>query len=72
MESYIFYFAITIIVYFWIFKKIGNNYLGEQGIAHPKPWPLFGNVFSILTQRKGFADYLEEIYEQFSDKKCSG
>lgn len=65
----VFYFTIVIIILFWIFKKIGNKSLGEQGIAHPKPWPVFGNVFYILIQRKSFAVFLEEIYIKFSNKK---
>lgn len=74
MDFNILYFTIAAIVLFWIYRKLvgDTQELASLGIAHPKPWPVFGNVFSLITQRIGFADFVEEIYKEFSEKKWSG
>lgn len=71
MDANVFYFTILFVVIYWICKKFNEkeDYLKAQGIAHPKPWPLVGSLFSVMIFRQSFSAFIEETYKKFSQHK---
>lgn len=60
--------AVAVIIFFYRLITSRSGDLETSGIAHEKPWPIIGNIFSILSGSEGIIQYLERTYWKFSNE----
>ncbi|KAF2878651.1 hypothetical protein ILUMI_27519 [Ignelater luminosus] len=48
------------------------SYWKKRNIVYSKPWPIFGNMPALLTRTKSFVEVLEELYNEFPDRRYNG
>ncbi|KAK5641862.1 hypothetical protein RI129_010409 [Pyrocoelia pectoralis] len=61
---------ITFIVYLNFFKI--NTYWKEKGIPYLKPWPLIGNMGSIILRQREVSHITQDIYNAFPSSRYIG
>lgn len=48
------------------------SYWKKRGVKFVSPWPLFGNLFDLLTSRKSAGQFFDDIYNNSSDQPYVG
>ena len=69
MEFFILYIVVAVLSVYWIWKKSNNDVLKTMGIAHPKPLPIIGNIWPVITQKMGQMDLVDNLYAKYKNEK---
>lgn len=62
--------AVFLMLYYYITSKY--NYWKVRGVKGPTPLPFLGNFGKILVGKKNLANFLEEIYVNYSGEPLVG
>lgn len=55
--------AALVLTYKYLTKNF--NYWKQRNVEHPKPWPLVGNFWEVISMKLSIGHYLEKVYKQF-------
>ncbi|KAF2894714.1 hypothetical protein ILUMI_11459 [Ignelater luminosus] len=55
------------LIYFAFIKP--HRYWKERGVKHERPWPLFGNLVSIIFQKQSLPEFFRETYNKHEGER---
>lgn len=62
--------AVFIGLYFYFIRNF--NFWKKLGVPYPKPMPFLGNLKETVLQKVTIANYLKNLYDEYSDKPYVG
>ncbi|KAF7994760.1 hypothetical protein HCN44_004232 [Aphidius gifuensis] len=63
---------LTLIFLSYIYMKRNFSYWKKKGVTFVSPWPLFGNLFDLITSKKSAGQFFDDIYNNSSDQPYVG
>ncbi|KAF2903666.1 hypothetical protein ILUMI_02507 [Ignelater luminosus] len=65
---------VILFLFILIHKKVKKSlgYWKERGVPYVKPWPIFGNMSSVVFRKISFPNLLEEVYRLFYNNRYFG
>lgn len=63
--------ALLVLVLIWLYRwsTAFYKFFDERGIPYEKPFPLAGNLLSIIRKKENYVDVLERIYLKFKNRR---
>ena len=63
---------VALFLLFYYYCTSSFSYWNSQGIAGPKPLPLFGTMIDVLLNKVYLGDHFHELYQQFKNEPMFG